>query len=258
MSIRIDHVVIAGSDLTRLVNAFAAIGLTPDAGGVHSDGQTHNALIGFGDGSYLELIAPVPGGNAESHEWGEFMRSNAGVCAWAIRSEDIEANAAEYRARGIAVSEFIGGGRTRPDGVRLDWIKATLGNETLGALLPFLIQDVTSRENRVPHTASVIGIIGVREVLAHVSVPLVQEWQDIDLKLPIYTESVDHLQPVVHPYRSNGMRQGVYGVVLSVADTTAAQQRYEWDNNTFRVWRDQNSFWPDMGGIVLAITGESV
>ena len=258
MSVKIDHVVIAGSDLTRLVNAFESIGLTPDPGGVHADGQTHNALIGFGDGSYLELIAPVPGGNAEAHEWGEFMRSNAGVCAWAIRSDDIDADAAEYRARGIAVSEFIGGGRTRPDGVRLDWIKATLGNETLGAVLPFLIQDVTSRENRVPRTASANGIIGITEVLAQVSVPLQQEWLDINLSLPVYTESLDHLNSNAHSHRSEGMSQGVYGVVLAVTDSAAAQKRYGWDNKIFRVWRDQNSFWPVMTGIVMAITGESV
>ena len=49
-----------------------------------------------------------------------------------------------------------------------------------------------------------------------------------------------------------------YGVVLAVTDSAAAQKRYGWDNKTFRVWRDQNSFWPEMTGIVMAITGESV
>ena len=165
MTVQIDHVVIAGSDLAQLCNAFTSIGLTPDEGGVHADGQTHNALIGFADGSYLELIAPTPGNTAANHPWAEFMRTNAGVCAWAIRSADIQADVALYRSRGIEVGDPTPGGRIRPDGVRLEWITAKLGTETLGSVLPFLIQDVTPREWRAPRTKSAEGlIIGISEV----------------------------------------------------------------------------------------------
>src|SRR5207244_2292539 len=41
------------------------------------------------------------------------------------------------------------GGRTRPDGIRLDWRTAILS-----APLPFIIQDLTSRELRVPQGAA--------------------------------------------------------------------------------------------------------
>ncbi len=161
----IDHIVIAGRDLDRLVADFTAFGLTPDPGGVHADGQTHNALIGFEDGSYLELIAPVPGQTAASHGWAQFMNDNAGVCAWAIRSDDIKSDVESYRARGVMVNEPRQGGRNRPDGVRLEWIVAGMGDTSaIGSALPFLIQDLTPRSNRVPLTTSASDFAGVAHV----------------------------------------------------------------------------------------------
>src|SRR5205823_4945238 len=54
------------------------------------------------------------------------------------------------------------GGRIRPDGVRIEWRTALLA-----APLPFLIQDITPRELRVPggdaaqHPNGFVGVIGV-------------------------------------------------------------------------------------------------
>ncbi len=164
--ITIDHVVIAGSDLAKLRATFESIGLIPVEGGVHADGQTHNALIPFPDGLYLELIAPTPGSIAPDHPWSEFMRTDAGVCAWAISSNDIQADVGLYRSRGITVGDPTPGGRTRPDGVRLEWISAKLGKEPLGSLLPFLIQDVTPREWRVPPSQIGDGLItGIEKII---------------------------------------------------------------------------------------------
>ncbi len=157
--LRIDHLVLAGRDLDSMRSGFAAVGLAPDAGGTHADGLTHNALLGFADGSYLELIAPTPGSDVSSHHWGRAMLAGAGVCAWAIRSDDLERDAALYRARGTAVGNPRSGGRVRPDGARLEWITAPLGSGPPGMLLPFLIQDVTPRELRVPRSASAEGIV---------------------------------------------------------------------------------------------------
>ncbi len=160
MPAQIDHVVIAGSDLAMLRAQSEARGLPSVEGGVHFGGQTHNALVGFLDGSYLELIAPTPGNNAPDHAWSQFMRTDAGVCAWAIRSADIDADSALFRTRGITVSNAVSGGRTRTDGVRLDWRTVRLGDDPLGLVLPFLIQDVTWRELRVPKP------VGIHEKIA--------------------------------------------------------------------------------------------
>lgn len=57
MPFQIDHVVIAVSDLARAVADYRALGFTVLEGGVHASDATHNALIGFADGTYLELLA---------------------------------------------------------------------------------------------------------------------------------------------------------------------------------------------------------
>ena len=52
-----DHVVLVVPDLATAVADHRARGLTVTPGGEHVGGLTHNALVGFRDGSYLELIA---------------------------------------------------------------------------------------------------------------------------------------------------------------------------------------------------------
>jgi hypothetical protein len=165
MPVQIDHVVIAGSDLAALRAQSAARGLASIEGGVHVGGQTHNALVGFPDGSYLELITPTPGNTAPDHAWTKLMNGNEGVSAWAIRSDDIEADAALYRSRGVTVGDVVSGGRTRTDGVRLEWRTAKLGDDPLGSVLPFLIQDISPRDLRVPKPASDSKIAGVDAVV---------------------------------------------------------------------------------------------
>jgi hypothetical protein len=174
--------------LDALRSGFAAVGLTPDAGGQHADGQTHNALLGFADGSYLELIAPTPGGAASGHAWSAFMNSDAGSCAYAIRSDDIAADVARFRQHGITVGDPTHGGRTRPDGKRLEWITAKLGVEPLGSLLPFLIQDITPRQWRVPRSVSAEGLIdGVAEGVIHVD--------DLEASIDLYRRAFDLPMP---------------------------------------------------------------
>ena len=63
MSLQLDHLVILVRDLESAIADYTALGFTVQRGGTHADGATHNALVGFADGSYLELIAflkPAP------------------------------------------------------------------------------------------------------------------------------------------------------------------------------------------------------
>ncbi|PMP81392.1 MAG: VOC family protein, partial [Roseiflexus castenholzii] len=53
----IDHIVILVRDLLAAIDDYTALGFTVTPGGVHADGATHNALVAFVDGGYLELIA---------------------------------------------------------------------------------------------------------------------------------------------------------------------------------------------------------
>src|SRR5512146_2575567 len=86
----VDHASICGSDLQALQQAFTDAGLKPDYGGPHTTGGTHMALLGFDDGSYLELIAPQTLGSADGSPWGKLLAADAGPCAWAVSSEDAQ------------------------------------------------------------------------------------------------------------------------------------------------------------------------
>ncbi len=52
----LDHVVFVAHDLAVTVKEYRGRGFTVTPGGEHADGITHNALVAFADGAYLELV----------------------------------------------------------------------------------------------------------------------------------------------------------------------------------------------------------
>jgi hypothetical protein len=115
---------------------------------------THNALVCFADGSYLELVAfrkPDP-----THRWWRHA-ANGGFADFAVLSDDLADDLSALKD--LVVREAAEGGRTRPDGVSLRWRAAFLR-----APLPFLIEDLTPRDLRVPgddaarHANGVTGV----------------------------------------------------------------------------------------------------
>ena len=180
----IDHVTLAGRDLSQLRAALSHAGLPTEYGGKHSNGLTEMALAAFPDGSYLEFITPQPGADASKHYWGRFMQDNAGPCAWAITSPDISAAAQRLTARGIAIHRQKSG-RKRPDGFELKWETATVGPEPQGSYFPFLIHDETPRDQRVfPHGKPASGpISGVARVVVAV--------RDLDAAIAKYRAAFD-------------------------------------------------------------------
>ena len=180
-NLTIDHVTVAGPDLKRLQASLAAVGIHSEYGGPHSNGATEMAMTSFPDGSYLELIAiqPKPDQKAlEAHYWAKQMKGNAGPTAWAIRVPDVGAESERLKTAGIQVFPLSKSGRTRPDGVRLDWETARVGPEPNGAFFPFLIHDFTSRDARAfpsgkPTSAEFTGVkrvvIAVRDLKASIA-----------------------------------------------------------------------------------------
>ena len=150
----IDHVTIAWSALAPLEQTFANLGLATDYGGLHSNGITHMALLGFEDGSYLELISSLKPGQEDAIFWGKHIVGNGGPCAWAVRVDDVAAEAARLADLGITVKGPAYYHRRRPDGVLVEWDLAFLGDHEAGATLPFLIKDITPRDLRVRPSAS--------------------------------------------------------------------------------------------------------
>jgi hypothetical protein len=166
--LKIDHVTVAGAKLETMREAFtAATGLPTEYGGKHANHATEMALSSFADGSYVELMGiqtQADPAAVAAHEWRKFLENNAGPCAFAIR---------EDRSFAIAGRAPQRGGRTRPDGTRLEWEIPDIGPGIRGAFFPFLIRDLTPRENRAylkgkPSTDQVLGIarvvVGVRNL----------------------------------------------------------------------------------------------
>jgi hypothetical protein len=157
---QLDHVVLVARDLNTAIADHRRRGFTVTPGGEHADGVTHNALITFADGSYLELVAFRDLDRALTHRWWKVAADGGGLADFALLSDDLAADSA-------ALAELVktppkDGGRIRRDGVELKWRTAVLK-----APLPFVIEDITARDLRVPggaasqHANGAIGIASV-------------------------------------------------------------------------------------------------
>jgi hypothetical protein len=160
--LQLDHVVLVALDLDRVVAEHRARGFTVTPGGEHVGGLSHNALVGFNDGSYLELIAFHDLEKARGkHSWAPVAERGGGWADFALSSDDLTADAAALGP--LVVRPPEDGGRARPDGVRIGWRVARLV-----APLPFLIQDTTKRGLRVPHGEQAVhgnGVKGIARVV---------------------------------------------------------------------------------------------
>ena len=169
--LELDHTSVCGSNLDTLKQIFTDVGLTPDFGGPHGNGITQMAAIGFDDGTYIELIAPVKAGASAGSEWARFMGEDAVTCAWAVGTNVLLQEVDRLKKIGIAVTAPDRGSRKRPDGMSVEWMRAYVGTGTPGAVMPFMIEDETPRAWRVQTSASVKGapVSGVENIVVAVS-----------------------------------------------------------------------------------------
>ena len=153
---RIDRVVLAWAHLEALAGAFASAGLTTDYGGIHSNGATHMATLGFADGSYLELISVRQPGQ-QAPVWQHHIATNGGICAWSVSVGDVHKISDRLRGLGMPVDGPRSSSRRRPDGETIEAEISFVGAEGMGSLHPFMITDRTPRENRVRLSRSIDG-----------------------------------------------------------------------------------------------------
>lgn len=166
MFTRIDHVVILVPELDHAIETYRGLGFQVVPGGVHPGG-THNALIAFRDGSYLELIAFQQPEQPSEHRWHRFLAGGGGLVDFALGVDDLAAELERIRARGLDYRGPVPGARRRPDGVEVAWRLGQPLDERTGEL-PFLIDDVTPRPVRVPggpQAEQPNGVVGVRGVV---------------------------------------------------------------------------------------------
>lgn len=142
----LDHVILAIDSLERGIDRLEEItGVCAQIGGAHPGRGTRNALLGLGDGRYLELIAPNPADASPSLRPGpfgeriDFARFHALTpIGWVVRVRDADAEREHLLERGLTPGPVHAGERARGDGRVLRW--ATLDPFGLGAtVLPFAI-----------------------------------------------------------------------------------------------------------------------
>ena len=151
MLTRIDHVMICVPDLPTAIDAYTRIGFGVRAGGVHPDGGTENAIAFFQD-DYLELLAVRKGEERlASAALLDFLARGPGLRYVALQSDDLAADVAAMRRRGVDVGDPVAGGRRTPDGHELRWQSARLGASN--PLPIFFIEHLTPlAERRRGHT----------------------------------------------------------------------------------------------------------
>ncbi|MGH7390547.1 MAG: VOC family protein, partial [Candidatus Rokuibacteriota bacterium] len=122
--------------------------------GVHPGRGTHNA-IAFHQEDYLELLsirdraeylAATGGPGGSGGGLVEYLARGGGFRYVAVQSDDLAADVAAMRRRGVDVSDPVDGGRRPPGGQELRWKSARLG---AGNPLPiFFIQHLTPLDER--------------------------------------------------------------------------------------------------------------
>ena len=122
MSLSLDHTIIAVTDLDAAIRDYRSLGFTVTPGGIHANRATHNALITFANGIYLELLAatgeaPIAG----RIDFSVLLQQGEGLVGFALRADDLEAETARLRVAGFAVGEIIPGERRRQDGTLVQW-----------------------------------------------------------------------------------------------------------------------------------------
>jgi hypothetical protein len=135
----IDHLVYAVPDLSAAVaDLEERLGVRAAPGGKHEGLGTHNALLGLGPTSYLELIAPDPdqpepaGPRPFGVDGGDDR-----LVAWALTCTDIDAAIGRSRAHGYDPGDAVPLQRRTTGGQTLHW-RLTV-NALNGGPVPFLI-----------------------------------------------------------------------------------------------------------------------
>ena len=149
MPIRLDHLVILVRDLDRAVEDYGSLGFRVTPGGEHADGLTRNALVPFRDGAYLELVSFIDPEDGRDNVWGwRGFLPHEGLIDYCAASDRLGSDVERLRGLGFVVDGPHDGGRRPPGGGEIRWRSASIEQDE--RILPFLIEDVTPRESRVP------------------------------------------------------------------------------------------------------------
>lgn len=138
----VDHLIRVVPDLaTGMEEIEGMLGVRPMLGGRHADLGSHNALLSLGRATYLEIMAADPGLTrpGRGRLFGLDALEAPRLATWVLRSERIDAVAAEAKAAGLDLGPVLAGSREKPDGSVVSWKITDPYASRLDGVVPFLI-----------------------------------------------------------------------------------------------------------------------
>ena len=157
----IDHLVIVVKDIAQAARDYQELGFTVVPGGEHPVGS-HNMLISFQDGAYIEIIAFYR--DAIEHRWWDPLQRGERFVDFCLQTDNLRGDTEKLQAAGVAINNPVPWSRKRPDGYELKWL-LSLATGSHRGVAPFLIGDVTPRTERIPQEFNHRnGIAGVEKI----------------------------------------------------------------------------------------------
>jgi hypothetical protein len=138
----VDHLVYSVPDLESGVAAVEGLlGVRAQMGGQHLGRGSHNALLGLGEGMYLEIVAPDPDQPPPPRpRWFSLDTiTSPRLFTWAMKSSRLHERWQEAFTQGISFGRVSTGTRTRMDGSTLSWEFTDPATVLCDGVVPFLI-----------------------------------------------------------------------------------------------------------------------
>ncbi|MCY3832749.1 MAG: VOC family protein [Chloroflexi bacterium] len=100
-----------------------------------------------------------------NHYWWDAVHvKGGGLIDFCLRTDDIRGDYAIFEEQGVEMSPLVGLSRVRFDGYHLSWLNNEIYGQYQG-LIPFIIEDETAREERVPkETEHENGVMGIESI----------------------------------------------------------------------------------------------
>ncbi len=161
-----DHAVIVVPELEQAISNFKGLGFNVQRGG--SSKPAHNALIYFGDGTYIELITLISrparllfrffyitgllglAARRKPTIRSRFMLwfgGPTGLRDWCVRCSSLDNTIEHFRRQGIETFDGKYFSRKKPNGDLAEWRLAGPADK----YMPFLIEDISPTPIRVPY-----------------------------------------------------------------------------------------------------------